>query len=340
MPPHDESAGNGGEAGGHSRAQAAGGGGLAVSLNGQLPCVQCGYELKGVSILGVCPECGTAVRATLLAVVDPLASELRQIDRPRLVATGLLVWVGGFCLAALVTGAGLIRQLLVAAALGEATPAQRWQAWIVAPLMLAAGIGALMVARPHDQVPRRHTTMAWIAAALHLPLGLACVMLVNLQIAGWGARAGGGTIGPLAVIWEPSPDRTLWRAVAGAAGLGVIVLMRPVTRVLVARSLAIRTGRVDRQTLQATAAAIVVLMAGDLLGLVARSLGGSTSEWILLGSVTMISFGALLLCLGLFSSLVDSVRIARAIVRPGPSLQQVLNGPASTRPENRGGGAA
>ncbi|MDP1660611.1 MAG: hypothetical protein Q8L55_01740 [Phycisphaerales bacterium] len=337
MQPQEESIGDGGEAGGSPRAPSAGG--LVVSLNGQLPCVQCGYELKGVSILGVCPECGTAVRATLLAVVDPLAAELRPIDRPRLVAIGLLVWVGGFCLAALVTGGGLIRQLLVATALGEASSALRWQAWVVAPLMLAAGIGAVMVSRPHDQVSRRHSVMAWVAAALHLPLGFACVMLVSLQAAGWGARAGGGTIGPLAVIWEPSPDRTLWRVVAGIAGLGVIALMRPVTRVLVARSLALRTGRVDRQTLQATAAAIVVLMAGDLLGLLARSLGGAASEWLMLGSVTMISFGALLLCLGLFSSLVDSVRIARAIVHPGPSLQQVLHGPGSSRAGGRGGGA-
>lgn len=322
--PQSENVGGGDASGG------AGGGTpssrLAVSLKGDLPCVQCGYELRGVSILGVCPECGTAVRATLLAVIDPLAQELQPIARPRLVAAGLLMWVGGFCLAGVLVCGSLIRQLLMAWSLGEAVGPPRWQAWALAPLVLIAGVGALLVARPHDHVSRRDTLMAVLAALLHLPLAGAGVMLSNLHTQGWGAKSGSMAIGPLAVVWEPSPDRTLLRLAAGAAGLGVIVFMRPVTRVLVARSLAIRTGRVDRQTLLATAAAIVMVMAGDSLGLLARTLGGTASEWLLLAAVTVLAFGSLLLFIGLFSSLVDSVRIARAIVRPGPSMHQVIHG--------------
>ncbi|HYC99845.1 MAG TPA: hypothetical protein VEB22_01340 [Phycisphaerales bacterium] len=300
---------------------------LAVSLRGNLPCVQCGYELQGVSILGVCPECGTAVRATLLAVVDPLAAELQPIKRPRVVAAGLLLWVGAFCVAAVLCGAVLIRQLLVALQLGEPSPAPLWQAWTVCSLVLLAGLGAALIAHPHEQVNRRDTVMAWVAVGFHVPLAVAGVQLAVLHPTTLGPHGGGGSMSSLGVMWEPGPDRTLLRIASGVAGLAIIALMRPVTRVLVARSLAIRTGRVDRQTLLATAAAIVVVLAGDLLGLLARSLGSGAGEWVLVAAVTVVALGSLLLCLGLFGSLVDSVRIARAVIRPGPSIQQVLDGP-------------
>lgn len=303
---------------------------LAVSLEGKLPCACCGYDLRGVSILGVCPECGTAVRATLLAVVDPLAAELRPIDRPRRVALGLLVWVGGLGIAAVAAGAGLIRQVLAAWNYGETVSDPAWLAWLVALLVCVSALGAAALVKPHDAVPRRDTVMAWVAVALHGPLAVSAVMLSGLQPMGWvgASKSGASAIGPLAVIWEPSPDRTTLRLIAGVTGLGIIICLRPVTRVLVARSLAIRTGRVDRQTMLATAAAIVVVVIGDVLGLGARWVGGGgvASEWMSLAAVTLLGLGGLLLCIGLFSSLVDSVRIARAIIRPGPSMQQVLFG--------------
>lgn len=306
---------------------------LAVSLEGKLPCAVCGYDLRGVSILGVCPECGTAVRATLLAVVDPLAEELRPIDRPGAVAGGLLVWVGGFCVAGLLAGWGVIRQVVVGWGGGAVGSAPAWLAWSVCAAVLIAGAGAALITRPHSHVPRGYTAAAWVAVVLHLPLAVIGETLCRLHavpsggLAGVG-RSGDSMIGPLALVWEPSPDRSALRTFAGIAGLLIIVCVRPVTRVLVARSLAIRTGRVDRQTLMATAAAIVVVMFGDLLGLLAKSLrgGGLASEWMLLTALTLLAFGALLLSIGLVGSLIDAVRIARAIIRPGPSLNEVIHG--------------
>ena len=316
---------------------------LAVSLEGRLPCVYCRYDLRGVSILGVCPECGTAVRATLLAVVDPLATELRPINRPVAVGVGLLAWVGLLCVAAVLVGGDLIRQILAAWHMGEPTAAPGWTAWAVAILVGCAGVGAAMLVKPHDVVARRDTVLAWVGVVLHLPLAASGVLLFDLHPSGWGSRSGASALGPLAVIWEPSSERTMLRMLACVAGLGIIVCMRPIARVLVARSLAIRTGRVDRQTMLATATAIVVVMAGDALGLAARWNDSSLSEWMMLGAVTLLGFGALLLCIGLFSSLVDVVRIARAIIKPGPTMQQVLNGergPASGHERGGDGGGA
>src|SRR5262245_48877512 len=70
---------------------------IARELTGDLPCVRCRYNLRGLSVRAPCPECGTPVRATLLAVVDPFAGELQPVSRPRLIVAGLIAWsLGGF----------------------------------------------------------------------------------------------------------------------------------------------------------------------------------------------------------------------------------------------------
>src|SRR5690606_27754218 len=61
---------------------------IARQLKGDLLCIGCGYNLRGLSIREMCPECGIPVRATILGVIDPMADELAPIPRPRLVATG------------------------------------------------------------------------------------------------------------------------------------------------------------------------------------------------------------------------------------------------------------
>ena len=61
-------------------------------LEADVHCARCGYNLRGISIRSVCPECGAAVRATILAVVDPHASELQPIRHPWPVAAGLVLW--------------------------------------------------------------------------------------------------------------------------------------------------------------------------------------------------------------------------------------------------------
>jgi hypothetical protein len=71
------------------------------SLRGSLPCCVCGYELKGLSIRSVCPECATAVRGTILYRVDPQADEFKPIRWPRVTAWGMRFWGTGAAIAAL-----------------------------------------------------------------------------------------------------------------------------------------------------------------------------------------------------------------------------------------------
>jgi hypothetical protein len=59
-----------------------------------VPCITCGYDLRGLSVYGYCPECGTDVRRSLqgdqLSAAEP--AWLRRIVRgQRLVATAMLV---------------------------------------------------------------------------------------------------------------------------------------------------------------------------------------------------------------------------------------------------------
>ncbi|MEM7623588.1 MAG: hypothetical protein AAF235_10360 [Planctomycetota bacterium] len=65
---------------------------VATALLGDLPCVNCSYNLRGLSVRAVCPECKTAVLATVLAVIDPKAEEFSAIGSPRVVAAGFVVW--------------------------------------------------------------------------------------------------------------------------------------------------------------------------------------------------------------------------------------------------------
>jgi hypothetical protein len=304
-------------------------GGLARSLHGRLPCVTCRYNLQGLSVLGVCPECGTAVRATVLAAVDPLAGELRPIGRPRAVALGTLLWTGGamVSLVAALVGHGWWLTLgLVGALQSGRTPL--WadaMVWVASLALVLAGVGALMISRPHGGVPLRTTALALVGGVL-------------LMLAGWwvhgswqssfrwnSAMAGAPTW--LAATWLPEPDRVLRRLVAGVLMLGSIACLRPIARVLVARCLTIRTGRVDRQTMLGTAASIGVVMLGDALTSFGLSRTGGAGPLLQMIGLSLLGIGLILLVLALVGSLVDGVRIARAIARPGPSMAQVFGEP-------------
>lgn len=279
-------------------------------------------------MLGNCPECGSAVRATILAIVDPLAEELRPIARPRLVAAGLVVWTLASLVAALTcwvaTGVALVygKQGL------GAPPwlVQRAPEFVAAELWIA-GLGALLLCHPHRSVGgAANVLLAVLGALAYVPLGLVVRKLSEQSI-------GLAELGRLD-LWHPAPDRTILRVGACALTVVIIAAIRPVARVLVARCLALRTGRVDRQTMLAVGSAAAMIICGDLLGWYAReaiSGGGTTSAAMeeraallrMIATVVMM-LGAGLLTMGIAGMLVDAVRIAAAVLAPSPSLRQVL----------------
>src|SRR4051812_32816459 len=130
---------------------------LARELTGDLPCVRCGYNLKSMSIRGVCPECGAPVRATILAKVDPYAEVLRPLSSPRLTVVGLLLCTFG------VLAAGALTWGLRAADATDVWAAGHAPVRVVQAgtgCLLAAALGALLIARPHAGLPLKNELSA------------------------------------------------------------------------------------------------------------------------------------------------------------------------------------
>jgi hypothetical protein len=279
---------------------------LASELGGNLPCLRCKYNLRGLSIRAVCPECAMPVRATLLAVVDPMASELRAIPRPRAIATGIVLWSTGALLAALCVWA---REILE----GHATTTLLRQSLeglglAIVALTAASGVGAASLIRPHDGIRPRRRLAALIATLSYAPL-TAVMWLMYRPGSGSDARE-------LPALW----------ILAHLLMIVVILGLRPNARLLAARSLLMRTGRVDRQTLLALVGVLGLTIAGEAGMLVSRidSLDAGTSQSIHLVAQTIVMVASALFTIGLAGVAVDCWRIRPVVLESPRTLEGIL----------------
>jgi hypothetical protein len=197
---------------------------------------------------------------------------------------------------------------------------------LLAGLIWAAGVGLLAVSRPNRQTPVPATVATLAAAALCAPLGL-----LAAEHASAPAPASPGGFA-LASLWSSQGWAAWQRLIIAVLVMAVLLLFRPIARQLVRRSLALRTGRGDRQTLVAMVAAVGLFALGECVGLLGTDLGRRAAAAAELTGRGMFSFalafmvlGALLLTIGLAGALVECVHIARTIVWPGPALGEVVN---------------
>jgi hypothetical protein len=128
----------------------------------------------------------------------------------------------------------------------------------------------------------------------------------------------------------PQSDRVLLRFVASAAIIIILLGVRPNARDLVKRCMVMRTGRVDRQTILGMAAVVGLAMAGDGLRLAGTSTSWADPQVMDLAGTVVIAIGSAMLTLGLVGALVDSCRIARAVLIPAPSLRHVIGDEAAS----------
>lgn len=281
------------------------GGPLASELGGDLPCVRCRYNLRGLSIRGVCPECATPIKATLLAVVDPLASELRPIANPQLVGAGVMVW--STCgLMAVVAGWGAPIAEHFWERMGGV---ERWLALATCVLTGLSGLGAVVLVRPHAGISVRSRALAMVAIAMYVPL---CMFLWRMYVLG-----------------DPRPGVRLG---AHAVLIAILLGLRPNARLLAARSFLMRTGRIDRQTMLALAGVLCVSVAGNIVRVLVSNLDTDFADSVRQVGGVMVLVGMLLFTLGMFGVVLDCWRLRPVIVERPLSLEQVLGEKGATLP--------
>lgn len=286
---------------------------LARELGGDLPCVRCTYNLRGLSVRGVCPECGLPVRATLLARVDPLAAELAPVKHPSRVAWGLLAWTWGAVFAA--ACAWVVR--LVAYFAWDSTLMYQVGTFAYGVLggVVISWMGSMALITPQEGLTRRNRLNALGGVVCYVPV-LAALWGLHVGEDFWRPLGFGGA--GAAYYWE--------RFVLGLGLIGIVVGLRPNGRALTARSLVMRKGMVDRQTLAGLAGAIAVAMAGDAI---VQWLGQrpGADVWRVMGKLLVLC-GSVLATLGLVGVAIDAWRIRGVILQPPLSLGQLLGKPS------------
>lgn len=285
---------------------------LALELIGALPCVRCTYNLRGLSVAGVCPECGTAIRATILARVDPLAKELQPLHTPLLTALLLLVWALAALLAAIASWVPRVLEGLER--LGQATGEVDWAPPVAQACLALSALAALALVRPHRLTPPARSLAALGAILLHIPL-----LLIVRHIHAFDARSVGPYFSPGGI----DPARATWRLLMHATILLIVLALRPSARDLAARSFVLRTGQVDRQTMYAMAAAVGVVMAGDILAILAPNFGAPVTDVLRAAALLFIGVGSLLMTLGLGSLVLDAARLFPVLSAPPLALSDI-----------------
>jgi hypothetical protein len=253
---------------------------LDRALVGSLPCIVCGYDLRGVSIRGMCPECGTAVRATILYRIDPEAEELQPMCCPQLAGVGIVLWATGG-LAAIVGCWAILLNDAIRNGMGWSWSTGLGPEFVIVAAALSM-LGLLGIIRP-----TRRSRWIGIVSALG-----AAIAYVPAAIAFWRIQAIDRTwVTPYSFGAEVTVERELWRGLLCLSLAAILLGIRPNARELVRRSLAMRTGRVDRQTIYAMVAAIAVSCAGDAMRLASRTLDGTLAD-------AAASVGTLLILVG------------------------------------------
>lgn len=294
--------------------------GVVRALTGSLPCISCGYDLRGLTVKGVCPECSTAVRATVLARVDPGADALKPITHKRLLAFGIRLCFSA-ALVAIAAGWAMKAQEIwpMLTTSTSRPPSAAGTPWGVLQLiaLCACCIGSMSISLPVPGVPRSRSWIALAGSILCIPGGIYAIhriQSIDVQ-----------PDGPLAAAYiarDPDPARLVWHIIATAAFAVAIMLIRPAVRPLVVRCRAIRVGRVDRQHLIVLVILFVIIIAGSLIR--AAWFNGGVFEILDPIGAVVIFVASILLSITLTRAMIDSWRIAYAIDHPPLGLKDIM----------------
>jgi hypothetical protein len=301
---------------------------IGLSLTGPMPCISCGYDLQGLSVIGLCPECGSAVRATILAKIDPQAEELAPLLTPRLTAYGLAGGVIAGCVATVLmwlirSGDAFEHFLHMEAPTIITGPPIRWAMLFT---IAFAGLCTLAVVRP----VRTTTPGQIIASLLAIPFLSVTIWAMHRILFVIDASRSAPYF-----VAQPAVDRIGMHLLVTASVILALLFVRPSARRLARRSMAMRAGRLNRQTVLAMCGALLLTAVGDGMRLGTMSASAGFDDALDIAGSLLIVVGSLLFTLGVFLSAVDAVRVARVLLRPAPTLRDIVGG-RSTQPVSRG----
>ena len=167
-----------------------GSGGLNA-FEGDRPCGSCGYNLKGLTAGGVCPECGTPIRSR--ASTNEATPEL--LEAPQTLVQSIAV--GCFLLIGVVV---LKYAVAVGMAIGKASV--MWSSAALACVGVAWVVGVVLVTLPRPGRPEMQWMVGlevlsrWSARVLALALPLHPLCVVASEIASASAAAAGAPFNP------------------------------------------------------------------------------------------------------------------------------------------------
>lgn len=284
-------------------------------------CQRCGYELRGLSADGRCPECGLDIWFTIQHLIDPTASRLPKLREPVGVGNAMF-WL---MLCALVAGAVLAGHALgVLAHLRPRAYAQLGGFTLPHDLLFVAsmaGIAAMwsvfrfMPPRGNDEsdiAVRRDVRL--LAAGL---LAFAATALVQwvLERAWTGA---GLPASDFSILSGRATARIALALSAVPGFIGIDGILRTIGR----RSREYRRARGARQGSRPMIAACLGVAIGNLIRLVGLSVPGGASLAALGAVLSWVS--ALMVLIGLLYLVVNAWWIRRALRRPPPPIDEVL----------------
>ncbi|MHA7813163.1 MAG: hypothetical protein ACX94C_07215 [Phycisphaerales bacterium] len=287
---------------------------IARQLTGKLYCLSCGYDLEGLSIRSACPECGVPVRATILGIVDPHADELTPLSMPRLSAVGLNIWSFGALIAVLMVW--MLRGAEVLRDLGVSTWVPGVFSWIGLIGLIASMLGAATMIRPHAAVTRAEA----FRSALGVSAYIALIFVYEAIYLGYDIVAPSPLLSPGGDAIGRSALRVAMFILVACIVLG----LRPAAVGLAVRSVIVRTGRVDRQSMMAVLASLGIATLGDLLSIFAQFAPISIRDILEIVSIVIISLGSVLFTVGMFNICVDTFRLFPVLVRPGVGLSDIF----------------
>jgi hypothetical protein len=196
-------------------------------------------------------------------------------------------------------------------------------------LAAASGLGAIVLISPHAGIPAARRLSAAAGVALYVPL---CVLLWMLH-AGLDRRVPPG-------YFEDIPadsGRAILRIGVALLLANVIMFLRPNARMLASRSLLMRSGRVDRQTMLALAAVLMVGVIGDALHLFSAFLPRDDTRQLLKASGDLVILvGAILFTLGVVNAMVDCWRLRGVLAEKPLTLSGLLSVPGAEATSPRG----